>query len=76
MLKILQEKVPDRTFFLSREAGIIYTDRRKLVKVVVTGEDSARLSWDVAKRVFLGIDEAPIEIAFKDVVSEGGVQWS
>lgn len=76
LLKILQEKIPDRTFFLSREAGIIYIDRRKLVKVVVTSEDSARLSWDVAKRVFLGIDDVPVETAFKDVVSEGGVQWS
>ena len=62
----------DKQFFVKKSSGTIYTDRRVLVSVVLTGEDSARLVWCHPKRIECHIDQAAVEEAFGHYVLSGG----
>ena len=44
---------PPKTFMCSRSAGLVYCDRRALARIIVTGEEAARLSWNLGTRVNL-----------------------
>ena len=69
---ILGPLYPNRQFFFKKFNGYIYCDRRVLVSVQVTGEESARLNWCQAKRVEYGIDQAVVEEAFGHFIVAGG----
>ena len=62
----------DKEFFVKKASGTIYVDRRVLVSVVLTGEESARLNWCHPKRIDCKIDLAVVEEAFGHYVLAGG----
>ena len=62
----------DREFLVKKSSGSIYTDRRVLVSVQVTGEESARLNWCHPKRIECKIDQAAVEEAFGHYIVSGG----
>ena len=66
----------DKTFMCSRTAGLVYCNRRALARIIVTGEESARLSWNIGTRVALGIDPAKVDADFASLVTSKGGQWS
>ena len=76
MTEALNTDIPSKKFMCSRTAGLIYCDRRALARVIVTGEDTARLSWNVGTRVFLNIDPVTADAAFAALVAAKGGQWS
>ena len=63
---------PNREFFVKKSSGSIYSDRRVLVSIQVTGEESAKLKWCHAKRIEYGIDQAEVEEAFGHFIVAGG----
>ena len=62
----------DKEFFVKKSSGSIYSDRRVLVSVQVTGEESARLNWCHPKRIECKIEQAAVEEAFGHYVVSGG----
>ena len=73
LLTILGPLCPNREFSFEKFNGSIYCDRRVLVSVQVTGEESARLNWCQAKRVEYGIDQAVVEEASGHFIVSGGL---
>ena len=74
LLGILAEKCTSKQFFAQRSEGIIFTDRRPLVSVQVLPDDGVRLAWKHTKRIAIGMDEAEITAAFKEICD--GEPWS
>ena len=72
----LTQAYPDKPFNCSRAGGLVYCNRRALARIIVTGEDTARLSWNMATRVALGIVPAEIDASFASLVTSKGGQWS
>jgi len=62
----------DKEFFVKKSSATLYTDRRALVTVVLTGEESARLEWCHPKRIELKIVQEDVEAAFSHYVVAGG----
>ena len=62
----------DKELFVKKSSGSIHCDRRVLVSVILTGEESARLQWCHPKRIELKIDQAVVEEAFGHYVLSGG----
>ena len=62
----------DKEFFAKKSSGALYTDRRAVVTVVLTGEESARLEWCHPKRIELKIVQEDVEAAFSQYVVSGG----
>ena len=69
---IIQPLCIDKELYVKKSSGAIYTDRRVLVSVVLTGEESARLNWCQPKRIECKIDQAVVEEAFGHYVFSGG----
>ncbi len=76
LLDLMGPLKPDKKFFLRREAGVVFLDRKPLVSVVVVSESYSRLSWNHAKRIESNIAQEQVEEAFKAMVASGWVQWS
>ena len=62
----------DKEFFVKKSSGTLYTDRRAVVTVVLTGEESARLEWCHPKRIELKLVQEDVEAAFSQYVVSGG----
>ena len=62
----------DKELFVKKSSGSIYCDRRVVVSVILTGEESARLEWCHPKRIELKVDQAVVEEAFGHYVLSGG----
>jgi hypothetical protein len=69
---ILASMSPNKQFFSKKSIGSVYCDRRVVVTVQITGEESARLCWCHAKRIELGIDQASAEEQFAQYIVAGG----
>ena len=69
---ILSSLSPDKQFFSKKSLGSVYCDRRVVVTVQITGEETARLLWCHAKRIELGIDQGAAEEQFAQYVVAGG----
>ena len=61
-----------KEFFIKKSSGTLYNDRRAVVSVVLTGEESARLEWCHPKRIELKIVQEDVEAAFSHYVVAGG----
>ena len=69
---IIQPLRIDKDLCIEKSSGSFYTDRRVLLSVVLTGEESARLNWCHPKRIECKIDQAVVEEAFGHYVLSGG----
>jgi hypothetical protein len=54
-----------------KASGTLFVDKRRLLTVLITGEDSARIDWDHAKRIDLRLDQALVEEKVKALVLGG-----
>ena len=61
----------DIQFFVKKFIGSVYTNKRVVVSVIITGPESARLDWCHAKRIELGIDQGAAETAFGQYIVSG-----
>ena len=52
---IISPMCPEKEFFVKKSSGTLYNDRRAVVSVILTGEESARLEWCHPKRIELKI---------------------
>ena len=57
---------------VKKSSGSVMVDKRVLVSVQLTGEESARLNWCHAKRIELAIEQEAVEQAFGHFVVSGG----
>ena len=77
LCQLFNEKVEGKTFFCRRADGIVFVDRRPLVKVVVESRDSSSLSWMHAKRIALGLELETWATNFEGICKEDfGESWS
>ena len=65
-----------REYFLKRENGTIYVDKRPLAQIQVLSEEQSRIAWMHSKRAAVGLEEADIERDFLSRVAESSEQWS
>ena len=72
LLSILGPLAIDKQFFAKKSLGAIYCDRRVVVSVQITGEETARLLWCHAKRIELKVDQATVEEEFAHNTVAGG----
>ena len=61
-----------KDFFIKKSSGTLYNDRRAVVSVVLTGEESARLEWCHPKCIGFKIVQEDVEAAFSHYVVAGG----
>ena len=73
---ILEKEKPELKFFLKRDAGVVFVDRKPIASVVVIAEDKSRVSWNHTHRIAKGVDEARVTEEFQSAARNGGVQWS
>ena len=73
---ILQATSIEKEFFVRRQDGLVFVDRRPLVSVKIIDEQKTRLSWNHAKRIDIGMEQEPVEEQFATLATAGGVQWS
>ncbi len=78
LLGVIRELCPQKQFFLRRNEGTIFVDRRPLVRVLVESQESSVLSWKHQKRVAINLDDGAVESKFRDFQKEpgGGEPWS
>ncbi len=78
LLGVIRELCPQKQFFLRRNEGTIFVDRRPLVRVLVESQESTVLSWKHQKRVAINLDDAIVDSKFRDFQKEpgGGEPWS
>ena len=69
---ILSPLCPGKDLAVKKATGSVTVDRRVLVSVQLTGEETARLNWCHAKRIELSVDQATVEQAFGHFVVAGG----
>ena len=69
---IISPMCPEKEFFVEKSSGTLYNDRRAVVSVVLTGEESARLEWCHPKRIDCKIVQEDVEAAFSHYVVAGG----
>ena len=73
---ILEAEKPGLQFFLKRDAGVIFVDRKPIASVVVISETRSRVSWNHPHRLLKGVDDAVVTEKFQSAAANGGVQWS
>ena len=77
LIEVIRELCPSKEFFLRRNEGTIFVDRRPLVRVVVESQESTVLSWKHQKRVAINLDDSVVETKFKELQKDGGGDpWS
>jgi hypothetical protein len=69
---IISPMCPGKEMGVKKASGSVTVDRRVLVSVQLTGEESARLNWCHAKRIELKIEQEAVEQAFGHFVVSGG----
>jgi hypothetical protein len=67
---IFQELVGERIVFANKPNGTIFLDRKRLVTLHITGEDSYRLDFDHANLHRFTLDEAAVAVRFKAWVAD------
>ncbi len=78
LVGVIRELCPQKQFFLRRNEGTIFVDRRPLVRVIVESQESTVLSWKHQKRVVINLDDATVESRFRGPQkgAGGGEPWS
>ena len=69
---IISPMCPGKDIYIKKSSGTLYNERRAVVSVILTGEESARLDWCQPKRIELKLVQEEVEAAFSHFVVAGG----
>ena len=74
---VVQSLVPDtKEVWAKRATGTLFVDKRRLLSVRIQGEDVGSIDWSHPKRIALGLDQAPVELALKNFLLGEGPSFS
>jgi len=66
----VQGLLQGKEVWIKKETGTLLVDRRRLLSVLVVSESEARIDWAHPKRIELRLDQAQIELEFKNMLGQ------